>query len=190
MCPPLAPLARPTAEDLVLAAAARERFPQCQCRPMCLVSVLEQALHLLEEDRVLRSWPVSTSRYGIGGQSDSRKTPPGAHRIAECIGDGAALHTVFRGRVAQAQTVEVEARPRATGRECITTRILRLDGLEPGINKDGERDSYRRYIYIHGTHEEGLIGQAASIGCIRMRGADVMELFDRVSVDTLVLILP
>ncbi len=190
MCPPLPPLARPTAEDLARAASARERFPQCQCQPMCLVSIPEQTLHLLEEDRVLQSWPVSTSRYGIGGQNDSMKTPPGAHRIAECIGDGAALHTVFKGRVAQAQTAEVEAEPRATGLECITTRILWLDGLEPGINKDGEMDSYQRYIYIHGTHEEGLIGQAASIGCIRMRGADVLELFDRVSVDTLVLILP
>ena len=190
MRPPLPPLARPTAEDLARATSACERFPQCQCRPMCLIGIPEQALHLLEEDRVLRSWSVSTSRYGIGGQNDSMKTPPGAHRVAECIGDGAALHTVFKGRVAQAQTAEVEAEPRATGLECITTRILWLDGLEPGVNKDGKVDSYRRYIYIHGTHEEGLIGQVASIGCIRMRGADVIELFDQVSVDTLVLILP
>lgn len=157
---------------------------------MCLVSIREQALHLLEDDRVLQSWPVSTSRYGIGGQNDSLKTPPGAHRIAECIGDGETLHTVFKGRVAQPQTAEIETQPRTTGQECITTRILWLDGLEPGINKDGEMDSHQRYIYIHGTHEEGLIGQAASIGCIRMRGADVIELFGQVSVDTLVLILP
>ncbi len=190
MCPPLPPVASPTAEDLAQAAQARERFPQCPSGPMCLVSTREQALHLLEADRILRSWAVSTSRYGIGGQNDSMKTPPGAHRIAQRIGDGAALHTVFRGRVAQAETAEIETQPRATGRDCITTRILWLDGLEPGINKDGDRDSYQRYIYIHGTHEEGLIGQAASIGCIRMRGAEVIELFDRAPLDTLVLILP
>lgn len=157
---------------------------------MCLVSIREQTLHLLEEDQVIRSWPVSTSRYGIGGQNDSMKTPTGAHRIAECIGDGAALHTIFKGRVSQAETAGIETEPHATGRECITTRILWLDGLEPGINKGGDMDSRQRYIYIHGTHEEGLVGQAASIGCIRMRGSDVIELFDRVSVDTLVLILP
>ena len=157
---------------------------------MCLVSIREQALHLFEEDQVLQSWPVSTSRYGVGGENDSRKTPPGAHRIAERIGDGAALHTIFKGRVAQAQTAGIETAPRTTGQECITTRILWLDGLEPGINQGEEMDSYQRYIYIHGTHEEGLIGQAASIGCIRMRGNDVIELFDQVSVDTLVLILP
>lgn len=157
---------------------------------MCLVSIPEQALHLLDGDRVLQSWPVSTSRYGVGGKNDSMKTPPGAHRVAECIGDGIALHTVFKGRVAQEEMAEIEAEPRATERECITTRILWLDGLEPGVNKGGEMDSYQRYIYVHGTHEEGLIGQAASIGCIRMRGADVIELFDQVSVDTLVLILP
>lgn len=172
------------------AAAARERFPQCQSNPLCLVGTRAQALHLLEDDQVLRSWSVSTSRYGVGGRNDSLKTPPGAHRIAERIGDGAALHTIFRGRVAQEQTAEIETRPRTTGQECITTRILWLDGLEPGVNRDGEMDSRRRYIYIHGTHEEGLIGQAASVGCIRMRGADVIELFDQVSVDTLVLILP
>lgn len=190
MRPAPSPPAPPEAEDFAQAATARERFPQCRSHPLCLVSTRAQALHLLEGDQVLRSWPVSTSRHGVGGQNDSLKTPPGAHRIAERIGDGAALHTVFKGRVAQAQTAEIETRPHATGQECITTRILWLDGLEPGINRDGEMDSYQRYIYIHGTHEEGLIGQAASIGCIRMRGADVIELFDQVSVDTLVLILP
>lgn len=190
MCPPLPTLARPTAEDLARAAATCERFPQCQCHPMCLVSVPDQVLHLIEEDQVLQSWSVSTSRYGIGGQNDSLKTPPGAHRIAECLGDGVAVHTIFKGRVAQAEVAEIETAPHTTGRECITTRILWLDGLEPGINQGGEMDSCQRYIYIHGTHEEGLIGQAASIGCIRMRGADVIELFEQVCVDTLVLILP
>ena len=190
MRPPLSPRGRPTSEDLARADAARTRFPQCQCQPMCLVSIPEQTLHLLEDDRVMGSWPVSTSRYGVGGRNDSMKTPPGAHRIAERIGDGAAVHTVFKGRIAQAEVAEVETRARATGHERITTRILWLDGLESGINQGGEVDSHQRYIYIHGTHEEGLIGQAASIGCIRMRGNDMVELFDQVSVGTLVLILP
>ena len=190
MCPAPPPVADPAAEDLARAAQARERFPQCPSNPMCLVSIREQALYLVEDGRAACSWAVSTSRYGTGGENDSLKTPTGAHRIAQRIGDGAALHTVFKGRAAQAGAAEIEAEPRTTGVECITTRILWLDGLEPGVNKDGDMDSYRRYIYIHGTHEEGLIGQPASIGCIRMRGADVIELFDRVSVDTLVLILP
>ncbi len=190
MRPGPSPEAFPTPEDLARAATARARFPRCPYPPMCLISVPRQSLHLLGEGRPRQSWPVSTSRHGVGGQEGSGKTPPGAHRIAERIGDGSALHTIFRGRIAQAERAEVETKPRATGLDRVTTRILWLDGLEPGVNQGGSTDSYRRYIYIHGTHEEGLIGQPASIGCVRMRGDDVVELFDQVSVGTMVLILP
>ena len=186
--PPSPP--EPSIEDLAQAKATQKRFPQCHSHPMCLISIREQILHLVEDGQVLRSWPVSTSRYGVGNRNDSKKTPSGAHRVAERIGGGAPVHTIFRGRIAQARTAEVEAEPRTTSQDHVTTRILWLDGLESGFNRGGETDSHRRYIYIHGTHEEGLVGQAASIGCIRMRGADIIELFDRVSIDTLVLILP
>ena len=188
MAAPAAPA--PTAADLAQAADARARFPQCHCEPMCLVSVRDQTLSLLDAEQVRETYPVSTSRFGIGSRIDSRKTPPGAHRIAECIGAGAPLHTIFQARRPQPRAAQVETAPRASGEDCITTRILWLDGLEPGLNQGGDVDSRRRCIYIHGTSEEGLIGQAASIGCIRMRAADVARVFAQVRVDTLVLILP
>ncbi len=183
-------LTLPTRQDLEQAAQARRRFPQCDSRPMCLISVREQTLTLLDQEHLVETFPVSTSRYGVGGLRDSLKTPPGAHRIAECIGEGVPLHTVFVGRQPQSQQAQVETAARRSGEDCITTRILWLDGLEPGVNRGGDQDSHERYIYIHGTHEEGLIGQAASVGCIRMRAADVVRVFDQVKTDTLVLILP
>jgi len=180
----------PEEEDLAHALEARSRFPQCPSNPMCVISVRDQALRLIAGDKIVCNYTVSTSRYGTGGQLDSFKTPIGAHRIAERIGEGVALHTIFKGRVAQEGFATVEMRPQQTGEDHITTRILWLDGLEPGINQGGNVDSMQRYIYIHGTHEEGLLGQAASVGCIRMRAEDVVELFDQVRVGTLVLILP
>lgn len=180
----------PTAADLAQAADACTRFPQCHCDPMCLVSVRDQTLSLWDAGQALATYPVSTSRFGIGSRADSRQTPPGAHRIAQCIGAGVPLHTIFQARRPQPRTARIETAPRASGEDCITTRILWLDGLEPGRNQGGDVDSRRRFIYIHGTHEEGLIGQPASIGCIRMRAADVAQVFAQVRVDTLVLILP
>ena len=180
----------PTAEDLTQARQVRERFPQCHSQPMCLVSVREQELLLLQDDHILQHYAISTSRFGVGSEQDSQKTPPGAHRIAECIGADQPIHTVFKGRVAQDRLATIESAPKSTGQDCITTRILWLEGLEDGLNRGGPLDSYRRYIYIHGTHEEGLIGQAASVGCIRLRAQDMIDLFEHVQVNTLVLILP
>ncbi len=177
-------------EDLVHAREACARFPQCHHHPVCIISVRDQVMKLVEDDQIVQTYPVSTSRYGTGAEVDSFKTPTGAHRIAERIGDGVPLHTIFRARVAQPEIAEVEMRPHRTKEDCITTRILWLDGLEPGRNQGGDVDSKERFIYIHGTHEEGLLGQAASVGCIRMSATDVAELFDRVQVGTLVLILP
>ena len=180
----------PGADELARAAAAAARHPEQAARGLCLVSVPAQALYLLERGAAAAAWPVSTARRGVGARNGSLQTPPGAHRVAARIGAGAPEQAVFEGREPTGEIAAAEAAPRPGGRERITTRILRLDGLEPGVNRGGEVDSLARCIYIHGTNEEGLIGRAASLGCVRMRARDVIELFDRVRDDALVLILP
>jgi hypothetical protein len=161
---------------------------------LVLVKADEQQLYLVEvgvDARVVhRHYSVSTSRHGLGCRIDSHRTPTGLHRIAEKIGRGEPLGRVFRGRQPQAQIAAPCTEPRAGGTDTITSRILWLEGLEQGFNKGSECDSHDRYIYIHGTPEEGLIGQPASIGCIRMKNADVIDLYDRVEEGTLVMIVP
>lgn len=157
--------------------------------PWCLVRIPEQTLFLVDGEQTLRGWPVSTSRHGTGCKPDSFRTPTGAHRVAERIGDGAPVHTVFRHRVATDSCQPPSAPGGDPDEDIITTRILWLDGLEPGHNRGEGCDSRLRHIYIHGTNQEQWIGEPASVGCIRMRAADVMELFDAVRENTLVLIL-
>ena len=183
-------LPAPAAGELAQAAAAAARWPERAARGLCLVSVRAQALYLLEDGAVAAAWPVSTARRGVGARDGSLQTPPGAHRIAERIGAGAPAQAVFEGRAPTGETAAAASAPGPGGRERITTRILRLDGLEPGVNRGGAVDSRARCIYIHGTNEEDRIGRAASRGCVRMRARDVIELFDRVRDDALVLILP
>lgn len=162
-------------------ASLQESYPQHMDDTTLLVDIRSQRLLLVEKGKIAREYPVSTSRYGIGSQQGSNKTPTGAHRIARKIGSGAAPLTIFKGRKNTGRIAAVESRPRSTGDDFVTTRILWLKGLEPGQNLGDGVDSYNRYIYIHGTHEEGLIGQPASHGCIRMRNDDVIDLYDRVS---------
>ncbi|HED17211.1 MAG TPA: L,D-transpeptidase [Gammaproteobacteria bacterium] len=152
------------------------------------VSVNLQQLALYAHDQLLQRWPVSTALNGIGNRNGSFKTPTGIHRIAEMIGDGTVPGTVFKGRVATDQCVDPDARPSATDEDLITSRILWLQGLEPGINQGGEVDSHQRYIYIHGTANEARIGEPVSQGCIRMTNTDVITLFEQVKPGTLVVI--
>ncbi len=142
------------------------------------ISVRDQKLTLESGDGRRRSYPISTSRFGLGSEEASMKTPLGRFRIAEKIGTAAPLGTVFKNRE------PAELKPEdASGEDLIMSRILWLDGLEPhNANTKG------RYIYIHGTNEEEKIGEPASHGCIRMRNADVVELFALVDVDMPVLI--
>ena len=132
----------------------------------------------------LRSYDISTSKYGLGSESGSHKTPLGLHRVVEKYGDSAPEGTIFKSRINTGRIAEIEMRPQNTKLDYVTTRILWLDGMEPGKNKGGNVDSYHRYIYIHGTHEEGLIGRPASKGCIRMRNNEVIELHELVPIGT------
>lgn len=142
------------------------------------VSVRDQRLILTRDGEELRSYPISTSRFGIGTEEGSLKTPLGRFRIVEKIGDGAAPGTIFKARVA----LGPDDPPPDTA-DFVTSRILWLDGL------DGHNANTRdRFIYIHGTKHEDEIGTPASHGCIRMRNADVIELFELVDETTQVVI--
>lgn len=157
------------------------------------VSLASQQLYLYrtsdEGDMLLCRFPVSTACNGAGETEGSFCTPRGAHRIAQKIGADAPLFAVFKARVATGEIWTPQLEADDPGRDWILSRILWLDGLEPGRNKGGNMDSHDRYIYIHGTNEEERIGTPVSHGCIRMRNADVVALFDLVSVDTRVNIL-
>ena len=135
-----------------------------------------------------KTYPISSSAYGIGSVRNSLKTPLGAHVISEKIGKGAKIGSVFKARKFTGEVVEPITERIDIKEDVITTRILWLDGLEKGRNKGGNVDSKSRYIYIHGTAEEGLIGEPASLGCIRMKNMDVIKLFNRVRKGTQVLI--
>ena len=133
-----------------------------------------QSLNLFRDDELVFGAPVSTSRFGLGFEIGSRKTPTGRFRIVEKIGGQAPIGTVFKGRRPIAAPVD-----RSAESDLITSRILWLDGLDE--NNANTRD---RYIYIHGTNHEKSIGQPSSNGCVRMRDADIIELFDLVEVGT------
>jgi L,D-transpeptidase YbiS len=146
------------------------------------ISVRAQTLTLLRPDSTARTFPVSTALNGPGSLAGSNCTPLGVHRVRLKIGAGAPAGTVFVGRRATGEVCD----PAATGRDWILSRILWLQGLEPGVNRGGNVDTLRRYIYIHGTAAEAGIGTPCSHGCIRMTNADVIELFDLVPVGCIV----
>ena len=178
----------PSQQLLALYAEACARYPQHADHPAALVKVSEQRLYLLAGGACLGSYPVSTSRYGTGEKEDSYKTPLGVHCVAEKIGEDAGFAEIFESRVRTSRVAEIESGKTHSPPEHITSRILWLAGLEEGVNQGAGVDSHARYIYIHGTHEEGLIGQPASEGCVRMKNRDVMDLFDRLEVSSLVII--
>jgi len=155
---------------------------------MIVIDVKQQRLDLYEQDKCLQSWPISTSSRGCGNEKDSLKTPLGAHRIAKKIGADKPANTIFKAREDTGCTATIIHQARSSGEDQITSRILWLKGIETGKNLDGDVDTQLRYIYIHGTPEEGLIGQPVSHGCIRMRNDDVITLFDQIEAETLVYI--
>ena len=147
-------------------------------QPKIHISVKKQELSLKSGRKKLAAYPISTSRFGLGSAEGSMKTPTGSFRIAEKIGDGAPLRTVFKSRRPVKATKKM-----LRDEDLVMTRILWLDGVDPA-----NVNTYERFIYIHGTNHEEQIGEPASHGCIRMRNADLVELFDRVGIGTPVMI--
>ena len=144
-----------------------------------IVSIPNQAMALLESDTVTKVYTISTSKNPPSCVADSYGTPTGLHAIADKIGGDAPEGMVFKGRVSTGQHYS-EASEEDTERNLITSRILRLRGLEPGKNSGQGCDSYERYIYIHGTNHEARIGQPFSGGCVEMLNAEVIELFENI----------
>lgn len=142
------------------------------------VSIRDQRLTLKEDETPIRTYPVSTSRFGVGTEQGSMKTPTGRFRVAEKIGGDTPSGTVFQSRVALKPDD-----PLPPTEDLVMSRILWLDGLDQ--HNANTRD---RFIYIHGTKHEDKIGTPASHGCVRMRNADVVELFTLVDEGTQVLI--
>jgi L,D-transpeptidase YbiS len=149
------------------------------------ISIPKQQLTLIgEEEQVLRRYKVSTATKGAGEQQGGHCTPRGKHIIRAKIGAGAPLNTVFKGRRPTGEIYSVELTEQFPGRDWILTRILWLSGKEPGFNRLGQVDSMRRYIYLHGSPDSAPMGVPGSIGCVRMRNRDIIELFDLVPVYT------
>jgi hypothetical protein len=144
-------------------------------------SVAGQSVALFEDGAHTAKYPCSTSRFGIGQIEGSNCTPLGLHRIAEKIGGGEPAGTVFKSR----QVIGHTSQPEFADAK-ITTRILWLEGLEPGLNRGTNVDSRARYIYIHGTGDQESIGEPASHGCIHLADEDLVPLFDLLPVGTLV----
>lgn len=149
------------------------------------VSIPEQSLEVRDrQGLVLRRYAVSTALNGAGEREGSGCTPRGRHVVRARIGDGQPLGAVFRGRRPTGEVWSPELAARFPERDWILSRILWLSGCESGRNRLGEVDTMRRYIYIHGTPDDQPMGVPLSHGCVRMRNADVIELFDLVPVGT------
>ena len=152
------------------------------------ISISDQTLKLLQVAQPLRTYAVSTAANGSGEQNGNFCTPRGRHHIRLKIGADCPPNTVFVGRRPTGETYTPELHAAYPERDWILTRILWLSGDEPGFNRGGTVDTLRRYIYIHGTPDSTRMGQPGSHGCIRMRNADLIELFDCVEAGTPVVI--
>ncbi|CAG0960440.1 putative L,D-transpeptidase YbiS [Gammaproteobacteria bacterium] len=153
------------------------------------ISIAAQRLSLLDaEGQVLREYPVSTALNGPGEQKGSGCTPRGRHVIRAKIGDGQMPGTVFVGRRPTGEVWSPALAAQFPERDWILSRILWISGCEVGRNRLGDCDTMQRYIYIHGTPDTEPMGVPLSHGCIRMRNADVIDLFDRVPVGATVMI--
>ncbi len=145
-----------------------------------LVDVARQRLLLINAGAPARTWPVSTAEVGLDARENSGGTPPGVHRIAERIGLGLPAGTEFESRRPTGRILPVDDLPGEPDRDLILSRILILDGLQEGVNRGPGLDSRQRYIYLHGTNREDLLGRPASAGCIRLSNRGIIEVCDLV----------
>ncbi len=152
------------------------------------VSSKLQQLYLLRDKEIIKTYTISTAKNGMGEIKNSYKTPRGWHYIRAKIGADAPINAVFNQRRFNGEVYKPELNLMFPDRDWILTRIMWLCGLEPGFNRLGDVDTMQRYVYIHGSPEERPVGIATSKGCIRMRNADIIELFDIVTVGTRIFI--
>ena len=182
-------LTRPPFRWKKLARGLCRRYPVGARLPLALVSVAAQRMYLVRHLNLIGAYRVSTSRFGTGLLRGSRRTPLGAHRVSEKIGEACEPLALFRGRKATGEKAKVNPLATISNVDAVCTRILWLEGVEFGYNRGGYVDSRKRFIYIHGTVDERRIGFPASIGCIRMRNDSVIEAFGLLDVGSLVYIV-
>jgi hypothetical protein len=149
-----------------------------------LIDIGSQTLTLFEEWQPIGRYLVSTGLNGVGELNGSGCTPRGRHRVRLRIGAGCPIGTVFRARRATGEVYGPDLEAACPNRDWILTRILWLTGCEPGRNRGGQLDTLRRFIYIHGCPDSAPMGIPRSHGCIRMRNADLVELFDLTPIGT------
>lgn len=166
-----------------------ENAIEIEAEEILVVSLEEQCMYVLKGDSVHKEYHISGAALGAGNNSGSNQTPLGLHRIKERYGEEVPLGGILKSRQFTGEVATIYTDSVDVEEDYVTTRIMWLEGMEPGVNKGGNVDSYNRYIYIHGTPEEGLIGQPASHGCIRMYNKEVIELFEASTVGDLILIL-
>lgn len=152
------------------------------------ISISDQALSIFDENNLVKQYSISTAKNGVGEKMDSECTPRGKHIITDKIGAGCESSSVFVGRIPTGEIYEPALRELHPERDWILTRILWLSGTEEGKNKgqlEGMNlDSHDRYIYIHGSPDDVSMGEPGSRGCVRMRNAEVIELFDFIELGT------
>lgn len=148
-----------------------------------LICIKEQKLMLIQDNYKIAEYAISTSKFGIGNKIGSNMTPLGYHVIKEKIGDNIPKDSIFRNDKFTKEIATINNKS-SFDEDLITTRIIKLDGLQKGINQGGDIDSFKRGIWIHGTPEECHIGSPASHGCIRMKNDDIISLFDKIEVGT------
>ena len=153
------------------------------------VSIPDQRLSMIENGKIVKTYPVSTAKNGPGERMGSGCTPRGWHVIRAKIGTDEPENSVFIGRRPTGEIYDSELAAQYPERDWILTRILWLGGLEPGFNRYHEVDTAWRYIYIHGSPDHGVSGDPQSHGCVRMKSPDLLELFDNVKTGMRVLIV-
>ena len=159
-----------------------------QLESLLYVDIDNQNMFFLKKGTVFKVYKISSSYYGTGSEANSLKTPLGKHEIYRKLGQNLPVNAILKGRVWNGAIANIITEEVDTDFDHVTSRILWLDGLEVGKNKGKGIDSFKRYIYIHGTSEEGRIGIPSSHGFIRMRNIYVIDLYKEVKVGTLVLI--
>lgn len=149
-----------------------------------IIDVAMQTISIVSDGSITRTFPISTGSRGTGQQLGSERTPLGKHYIRAKIGADVSAMGVFVGRRFTGEIYTPELSNQHPERDWILTRVLWLSGLEPGFNRNGNVDTLRRYIYIHGTPDSEPMGVPASHGCIRMRNTDLIDLFELVEKGT------
>jgi len=173
-------------EDIIQSA---NNYISTEYSELLLVSIENQKMYHIKEDSIVKKYIISSSEYGTGCLEGSKKTPLGLHKVKEKYGAKTPINGRMIGRVFYGEIATIYKDKQKSKTDDITSRIFWLEGLEKGKNKGEGIDSYKRYIYIHGTSEEGRLGTPASHGCIRMKNNEVIDLYKTIAIGTLVLIL-